>query len=61
MKRFYHFQGFVKGICLQMQRDGRLDASFDLVCGLDWDGDNDLDDQSFMDGPHFEIRVLAED
>jgi len=60
MKRFYHFQGFVKGTCLQMQRDGRLDASFELVSGLDWDGDNDLDDQSFMDGPHFEIRELAE-
>jgi len=43
-----------------MQRDGRLDASFELVSGLDWDGDNDLDDQSFMDGPHFEIRELAE-
>jgi len=60
MKRFYHFQGFVKAICLQMQRDGRLDASFELRCGLDWDGDNDLDDQGFMDGPHFELRILAE-
>ena len=27
---------------------------------LDWDGDNDLDDQSFLDGPHFEIRPLPE-
>jgi len=61
MKRFYHFQGFVKGTCLQMQRDGRLDASFELRSGLDWDGDNDLDDQaSFIDGPHFEIRERAE-
>ncbi len=60
LKRFYHFQGFVKGICTGMQRDGRLDGSFELRCGLDWDGDNDLDDQSFLDGPHFEIRLFSE-
>jgi len=60
MKRFYHFAGFVTATCKQMQRDGRLDASWRLISGLDWDGDNDLDDQGFMDGPHFEIDVFAE-
>lgn len=61
MKRFYHFQGFVKGTFLQMQKDGRIGKYWELRCGLDWDGDNDLDDQSFMDGPHFEIRELPQE
>ena len=60
MKRFYHFQGFVLSTLIQMQRDGRLDASFELRCGLDWDSDLDLDDQSFFDGPHYELRILPE-
>ena len=59
MKRFYHLQGFVKATFLQMQRDGRIDPSWELRCGLDWDGDNDLDDQSFLDGPHYELRSLS--
>ena len=56
MKRFYHFAGFVSATFEQMKRDGRVSAEWHLVSGLDWDGDTDLDDQSFMDGPHFELR-----
>lgn len=26
-----------------------------VVSGFDWDNDYDLDDQSFFDGPHFEL------
>jgi hypothetical protein len=26
-----------------------------LRCGLDWDGDLDMKDQTFIDGPHLEI------
>ena len=59
-KRFYHFQGFVKATFIQMVNDGRIEDAWELRCGLDWDGDNDLDDQSFLDGPHFEIRALPE-
>lgn len=58
MKRFYHFQGYVKATFQQLQEAGEIDPTHELVCGLDWDGDNDLDDQSFMDGPHFELRQL---
>ena len=27
----------------------------DIISGYDWDNDYDLDDQSFFDGPHFEL------
>lgn len=28
-----------------------------LFSGYDWDGDFDLKDQTFFDGPHFELRI----
>jgi peptidoglycan L-alanyl-D-glutamate endopeptidase CwlK len=46
-KRFYHFVGFVKGVAASM--------NIKLRCGADWDGDNDLKDQSFNDLVHFEL------
>jgi hypothetical protein len=58
MKRFYHFAGYVGATFAQMKRDGRVNPEWQLVSGLDWDGDTDLDDQSFMDGPHFELRQV---
>ena len=64
-RRFFHFAGFVLATCKQMQRDGRLDASFDLVWGADWDGDYSRNsdafrEHSFLDCPHFEIRQFSE-
>ena len=47
-KSFYHFAGFVLGIAASM--------GFELRWGGDWDMDNDLHDQSFMDLVHFEIK-----
>lgn len=47
-KRFYHFAGYVKGIADSL--------NIRIRWGGDWDGDNDLDDQSFMDLVHFEIK-----
>jgi peptidoglycan LD-endopeptidase CwlK len=44
---FYHFGGYVKGVASQM--------GIKIRWGGDWDGDNDLHDQSFMDLPHFEL------
>lgn len=46
-KRFYHFAGFVKGCAAMM--------GLKLRWGGDWDSDNDLNDQTFMDLCHFEI------
>lgn len=45
---FYHFAGIVRGIASQM--------GIELRWGGDWDSDNDLHDQTFMDLPHFELK-----
>ena len=47
-KRFYHFVGVVKGIASQL--------GIKLRTGADWDDDNDLNDQSFFDLNHFELK-----
>lgn len=60
LRRFYHFSGFVLATAKQMQRDGRLDGSFELRSGLDWDGDRDFADQTLLDGPHFQMHIYAE-
>ncbi len=48
-KRFYHFAGFVIATAKQL--------GLDIRWGGDWDSDNDLDDQTFMDLVHFELRI----
>jgi len=45
--RFLHFAGFVKGIATAY--------GYKIRWGGDWDGDNNLKNQSFFDLPHFEI------
>lgn len=45
--RFYHFAGYVKGVA-----DG---LGIKIRSGIDWDGDNDFNDNSFNDAPHFEL------
>jgi len=47
-KRFYHFGGYVKGVADRL--------GIPIRWGGDWDTDNDLDDQDFMDLVHFELR-----
>ncbi len=47
LNRFYYFAGYVKGIANEM--------GIKIRWGGDWDGDTILDDQTFMDLPHFEI------
>jgi len=46
INRICYFAGFVMAIALKM--------GIKLRWGKDWDGDTDLNDQSFQDGPHFE-------
>lgn len=46
-ERNYHFGGFVRGIAVMMH--------IPIRCGHDWDGDTILDDQKFIDLPHFEL------
>jgi len=49
MARFYHFGGYVKGVADNL--------NIDLRWGGDWNSNNDFSDQSFVDLPHFELRV----
>jgi len=46
---FYHFAGLVRGIARSM--------GVPITWGGDWDGDYDLDDQSFYDLGHFQLDV----
>lgn len=45
--RFYHFAGFVKAVAVSL--------NIKIRWGGDWDSDNDLNDQTFFDLPHFEL------
>jgi len=47
-ERFVYFAGIVKGIASQL--------NINIRWGGDWDSDNDLLDQTWMDLPHFELR-----
>lgn len=47
LNRFYHFGGYVKGVADQLD--------INIRWGGDWDGDNDLNDQTFNDLVHFEL------
>ena len=47
--RWYYFGGFVLGTAEEMEIDVRW--------GGDWDSDRKLEDQTFHDLPHFEVRV----
>lgn len=47
-QRFYYFGGYVLGVADQL--------GVNLRWGGDWDGDDDLNDQHFMDLVHFELR-----
>ena len=55
-KRFYHFAGYVLGVAERLQAEGKI--SHAIRWGGDWDSDNDLDDQIFMDLVHFELVPL---
>ena len=47
VKGFYYLAGIIKGIASQL--------NIKIRWGGDWDCDNDLNDQSFMDLGHFEV------
>ena len=49
IKRFYYFGGFVMGVAFAL-------GIRKLRWGGDWDGDTILDDQTFNDLPHLELR-----
>lgn len=45
--KFYEFAGFVQGVACMLD--------IDIRWGGNWDGDDELHDQSLMDLPHFEL------
>lgn len=47
-ERFVYFAGVVKGMAAVMD--------IPIRWGGDWDGDNQLHDQTWMDLPHFELK-----
>jgi peptidoglycan L-alanyl-D-glutamate endopeptidase CwlK len=47
-KRWHYFIGFMIGLAQGM--------GIDIISGHDWDHDHDLDEHSFQDSPHFQLR-----
>jgi len=52
---FYHMSGLIVG----MSEDYLNDRGFCFRYGGDWDGDQDLHDQTFLDLGHLELRRLT--
>lgn len=48
-----YFAGYVKGLAVELKREGLI--AHEIRCGIDWDSDNDVDDTKFWDACHFEI------
>jgi len=48
-KKFYHFAGYVQGVADAL--------GITIRWGGNWDGDDELLDQTFFDLPHFEIKI----
>lgn len=52
-QRMYFFAGYVKAVAEQLLNDHLM--SHELRWGGDWDSDTQVNDQSFIDLPHFEL------
>jgi peptidoglycan L-alanyl-D-glutamate endopeptidase CwlK len=48
-----NFAGYVKGIADLLFRMSII--SHHVRCGIDWNGNNDIDDTKFVDAGHFEL------
>ena len=46
--RMIYFAGFVKGVSEKL--------GFEIVWGGDWDADTDMEDQTFKDLPHYQLK-----
>lgn len=53
LKRMHYFAGYVKAIAEQLKKDQLM--SHDIRWGGDWDSDTQVNDQTFIDLPHFEL------
>ena len=53
-ERFYFMAGIIKAISSRLYKEGK--TTHVIRWGGDWDMDDDFNDQSFDDLPHFELR-----
>jgi peptidoglycan L-alanyl-D-glutamate endopeptidase CwlK len=53
--RFVFLQGYLKGLADQMKESGEITHTLRL--GVDWDGDGNIKEHSFFDGPHIELSL----
>jgi len=51
--RFYYLMGMVRAVSERLYAEGKI--THKVRFGLDWDGDDNFEDQSFDDLPHFEL------
>jgi peptidoglycan L-alanyl-D-glutamate endopeptidase CwlK len=58
-RQMAYFAGIVMGKAYQLYTIGTI--SHKIRCGIDWDSDNDIDDETFIDGNHFEIVTNEND
>ncbi len=49
------FAGFGIGIARMLYAEGKIKN--EIISGIDWDGDNDVNDTKFWDAPHFELKI----
>jgi peptidoglycan L-alanyl-D-glutamate endopeptidase CwlK len=49
------FAGYVKGVADQLYQSGII--SHRIRLGADFNENNDIDDENFLDSPHFEIQI----
>jgi peptidoglycan L-alanyl-D-glutamate endopeptidase CwlK len=54
-ERFVFLQGYLKGLADAMYEAGEI--SHTLRLGVDWDGDGNIKEHSFFDGPHIELKI----
>ena len=55
-ERFVFLQGYLKGLADMLYERGEI--THRLRLGVDWDGDGNVKEHSFFDGPHVEIRLV---
>ena len=55
LNRMKYFAGYVMGIARMLKDYGAIEH--ELITGLDWDGDTVLKDTTFVDHPHFQLKL----
>jgi peptidoglycan L-alanyl-D-glutamate endopeptidase CwlK len=56
LKRFYYLAGIVKAVTFDLLRNGYI--HHDIKWGGDWNRNQNFNDQSFYDLPHYQLELL---